>query len=162
MAGKSAVVTGSLPCPVVIVTVAGTQRDAMTATAIFVSEDPPLLSVSVAEHVLSHDLLQEAGEFVVNLATPEQLELVKQLGSTHGRDVDKFERFGIVTESSENVRAPRIAGSYACLECRVVASHRAAGYRVYTAEVVGHVVHKDKSPLVWHQGRYFTLDGPVR
>ena len=58
-------VTGILPCAAVIPTVAaGGRRDAMTATAVFVSEDRPLVSVSVAEHLLTHDLIEEAGEFV--------------------------------------------------------------------------------------------------
>lgn len=162
MTDQRAVVTGTLPCAAVILTVAaGEQRDAMTATAVFVSEDPPLLSISVAEHLLTHDLIEQAGEFVVNLATPEQVELVKKLGSTHGRDVDKFEQFTLPTEPSEKLGAPRIAGSYACLECKVVASHKAATYRVYTAEVVAHLVNERRGPLVWHQGQYFALGSPV-
>ncbi len=162
MTEEGAVVTRILPCPVVIVTVAaGEQRDAMTATAVFVSEDPPWLSVSVAEHVLTHDLIEQVGEFVVNVAASGQLDLVKGLGSTHGRDLDKFEYFNIVTEPSEKLGAPCIAGSYASVECKVVASHTAATYRVYTARVVAHMVDRERSPLVWHNGRYFTLGAPA-
>jgi flavin reductase (DIM6/NTAB) family NADH-FMN oxidoreductase RutF len=146
---------------VVILTAAsGGQRDAMTATAVFVSEDPPLVAVSVAEHVLTHDLIEQTGEFVINVACPGQLELVKQLGSSHGRDLDKFDRFEIPMEPNEKLTAPRVAGSYACLECKVVASHMAATYRVYTAEIVAHSVDEEKDPLVWHQGRYFALGPP--
>ena len=159
---QRAPVTGVLPCAAVVLTVAtGERRDAMTATAVFVSEDPPLLSVSVAEHLLTHDLIEQAGEFIVNLPAPAQVEMVRHLGSTHGRDVDKFEQFKLATEPSEKLAAPRIAGSYACLECKVVASHQAAVYRVYTAEVVAYVVNEKLGPLVWHQGRYFSLGAPV-
>ncbi|MFH0916533.1 MAG: flavin reductase family protein [bacterium] len=162
MTDQRAVATGILPCAAVILTVAaGEQRDAMTATAIFVSEDPPLLSVSVAEHLLTHDLIERSGEFVVNVATPEQVEMVRKLGSTHGHDIDKFERFKVAAEPSEKLGSPRIAGSYASLECKVVASHKAATYSVYTAEVVAHVAGKGRSPLVWHQGRYFSLGTPL-
>jgi flavin reductase (DIM6/NTAB) family NADH-FMN oxidoreductase RutF len=162
MTGERAVVTGILPCAAVILTVAaGGQRDAMTATAVFVSEHPPLVSVSVAEHVLTRDLIDRAGEFVVNLVTPEQVELVRQLGSTRGRDLDKFARFDIATEPSEKLGAPRLAGSYACLECRVAASHKAATYSVYEAEVVAYAVDKMRGPLVWHQGRLFALGAPL-
>ncbi len=162
MTDERAVVTGILPCAAVILTVAaGGQRDAMTATAIFVSEDPPLVSVSVAEHLLTRDLIERAGEFVVNLATPEQVELVRKLGSTHGRDLDKFERFNIATEPSEKLGAPRIAGSYACLECKVIASHKAATYWVYEAEVVAYGWDKGRGPLVWHRGRYYALGEPL-
>jgi flavin reductase (DIM6/NTAB) family NADH-FMN oxidoreductase RutF len=162
MTDQRIAVTGVLPCAAVVVTAtAGEQRDAMTATAVFVSEDPPLLSLSVAEHLFTHDLIEQAGEFVVNVASQEQAELLQKLGSTHGRDVDKFELFKIVTEASEKLDAVRIAGSYACLECKVVASHKAAAYSVYTAEVVAQVVDNGQRPLLWHQGRYFALGTPV-
>lgn len=163
MSEDRAMVTGVLPCAVVILTVAaGERRDAMTATAVFVSEDPQWLAVSVADHLLTHDLIERAGEFVINVAAPEQLEMVKALGSTHGQDMDKFEHFKIPTQPSETLSAPHIAGSYACLECRVVASHMAASYRVYSAEVVANVVDMSKGPLVWHQQHYFSLGAPVR
>ena len=162
MADQRTVVTGLLPCAAVVLTVAaGERHDAMTATAVFVSEDPPLLSVSVGEHLLTHDLIEQAGEFVVNLVTPEQHEMVRRVGSTHGRDVDKFDQFSIATEPSERVGAPRLAGSYACLECEVVSSYQASTYRVYTAEVVAHSADESRSPLVWHRGRYFRLGTPV-
>jgi flavin reductase (DIM6/NTAB) family NADH-FMN oxidoreductase RutF len=157
MSDQRSMVTGVLPCAAVVLTVAaGERRDAMTATAIFVSEDPPLLSVSVAEHVLTHDLIEQAGEFVVNVAAPEQVGMLPKLGSTHGRDIDKFEHFSVSTEPSQEV-----TGTYASLECKVVASHKAGPYRVYTAEVLAHSVDKRRGPLVWHEGRYYSLGEPV-
>lgn len=155
-------VTGMLPCPVVVLTVAaGGRRDAMAATTVFVSEDPPLLSVSVAKHLLTHDLIEQAGEFVVNVAAPEQVDLVRQVGSAHGRDVDKFEQFKLATEPSEALSTSRIAGSYAWLECKVVASHKVAAYTVFTAEVVAHGANEGLGPLVWHRGHFFALGPPV-
>jgi flavin reductase (DIM6/NTAB) family NADH-FMN oxidoreductase RutF len=158
MTDQETAVTALLPCPAVILTAStGERRDAMTATAFFVSEVPPLLSVSVAEHHLTNELIEQSGEFVVNVATPEQLEIVRKLGSTHGRDVDKFEEFGVATEPSVTVGAARIAGCYACLECRVVGSHPAATYRVYTAEVSAFAVHGERKPLLWHLGGFFSV-----
>jgi flavin reductase (DIM6/NTAB) family NADH-FMN oxidoreductase RutF len=75
--------------------------------------------------------------------------------------MDKFGRFNIATQPSERLSAPRLAGSYACLECRVFASHNAATHWVYEAEVVAYVVDKGRGPLVWHQGRYFALGTPL-
>lgn len=162
MTYRQPAMTAMLPCPAVILTAAaGEMRDAMTATAFFVSEVPPLVSVSVAAHHLTSELIDQAGEFVISLATPEQVEMVRKLGSTHGREVDKFAEFGVATEASEMVGAPRIAGAYASLECRVVGSHAAATYRVYTAEVLAHVVDTERSPLLWHRGRFFSMGGQV-
>jgi flavin reductase (DIM6/NTAB) family NADH-FMN oxidoreductase RutF len=162
MTDRQTAVTALLPCPAVIVTAAaGERRDAMTATAFFVAEVPPLLSLSVAEHHLTNELIEESGEFVVNLATPEQVQMVRKLGSTHGRDLDKFAEFGLGTEPSETVGAPRVIGAYACLECRVVGSHPAATYRVYTAEVSAVAVYEGRNPLLWHLGRFFSIGAQV-
>jgi flavin reductase (DIM6/NTAB) family NADH-FMN oxidoreductase RutF len=163
MTEREKTVTGLIPCPAVILTTAsGGRRDAMTATAIFVAEVPPLLSVSLTAEHLTNELIEESGEFVVNLATPELVEIVRKLGSSHGRDLDKFAEFGVGIEPSETVGAPRIAGAYACLECRLVASHSAASYRVHTAEVSAFAVHEERNPLLWHLGRYFSVGAPVR
>jgi flavin reductase (DIM6/NTAB) family NADH-FMN oxidoreductase RutF len=162
MSDRDVSVTGLIPCPVVILTAAAEgRRDAMAATAIFVAEVPPLVSVSLAGHYLTNELIEESGEFVVNLATSELIELVRNLGSAHGRDVDKFEIFGVETEPSETVLAPRIMGAYACLEGKVVESHSAEGYRVHTAKVSASVVHEERNPLLWHRGRYFSVGTPV-
>ncbi len=162
MTDRYAAITAMLPCPAVIVTAAaGERRDAMTATAFFVSEVPPLVSVSMAAHHLTSELIQQTGEFVINMPTPEQVELVRKLGSTHGREVDKFEKFGLTTLPSMIVAAPRLAGSYISLECRVVGSYPAATYRLYVAEILADAVDADKAPLLWHRGRFFSMGAEV-
>lgn len=129
----------------------------MTATAFFVAEVPPLLSVSVSGHHLTNELIEESGEFVVNVATPEQVEIVRKLGSAHGRDIDKFREFQVDTEPSETVGAPRVTGVFASLECKVVSSHEAATYHVYTAEVSACVAYEERTPLLWHLDRFFSM-----
>ncbi len=102
-----------LPSSVTLLTV-GTKKeqDAMTASAMFVSETPPLLTVSVAKHIVSHDLIEKAGEFALNVATAAQVKLARQLGFTHGSQVDKFKRFAIRTTRANKIRSPLIKDSY--------------------------------------------------
>jgi flavin reductase (DIM6/NTAB) family NADH-FMN oxidoreductase RutF len=162
MTDRYAAITAMLPCPAVIVTAAaGERRDAMTATAFFVSEVPPLVSVSIATHHLTSELIQQTGEFVINVATPEQVELVRNLGSIHGREVDKFEKLGLGTLPSKIATAPRLAGSYVSLECRVVGSYPAATYRLYVAEILADAVDTDQAPLLWHRGHFFSMGAEV-
>lgn len=147
-----------VPCSVVILSV-GTKekKDAMTATAMFVSEKPPLLTVSVAKHIVSHELIERAGEFVLNVASPEQKELATHLGSTHGARVDKFKKFKLKTAKATHVQSPIIKDSYANLECRVITSMAAATYTVYLAEVVACQVNRELEPIVWFDNRYYSL-----
>jgi flavin reductase (DIM6/NTAB) family NADH-FMN oxidoreductase RutF len=128
----------------------------------FVSEDPPLFTVSVAKHIVSHDLIEKAGQFVLNVASTDQVALAKKLGSTHGKDVDKFKDFKIRTEKGRNVDAPLIKGSYAHIECKVITSLSASNYTVYLAEAVAYKVDDSLIPIAWHGNQYFALNNQVK
>jgi flavin reductase (DIM6/NTAB) family NADH-FMN oxidoreductase RutF len=138
------------------------KQDAMTASTMFVSESPPILTVSVAKHIVSHDLIEEAGEFVLNLLTDKQVKLAMQAGFTHGREVDKFKKFNIQKEKAIKVSAPRIKGSFASLECKVITSLSTANYVVYLAEVVASRVNEKLMPIAWYRNKYFALSEEVR
>lgn len=156
MVSQKTRVSRIMPCSVNLLTVASkTERDAMTAGAMFISEDPPLFVVSVQKGILTHRLIEETGQFVLNIASTEQAELAKQLG--HEKAGDKFKEFGIATGIAKNVSAPPITGSFASIECKVITSFPAANFTVYVVEAVDFTVNEDLAPLVWDQNRYFGL-----
>jgi flavin reductase (DIM6/NTAB) family NADH-FMN oxidoreductase RutF len=147
-----------LPCSVVLLSAGnGKMKDVMTATSMFVSENPPLFVVSVAKGHLTHALIEETGEFVLNVASAGQVKLAKELGSTHGDKLNKFERFDIKTENADKVIAPLIKGSFAFIECAVMTSFPASTYTVYLANSLNFKVNSDLTPLVWHLNRYYSL-----
>ena len=151
-----------IPTSAILLTVATKERqDAMTASAMFVSEDLPLLVVSVAKHILTHDLIEEAGEFVLNVASSNQAKLARKLGSTHGREVDKFKEFNMSTEKASKVNSPMIKGSFAHLECKVVTSYSSGNYTIYVAEVVDYRADEKLVPVAWHRNNYFVLGQQV-
>jgi len=151
-----------LPCSVTFLSV-GTKgkQDAMTASAMFVCEDPPLLTVSVSKQIISHDLIEKAGEFVLNVASTNQVKLARQLGFTHGREVDKFKRFNIRKEKARKVGSPLVKRSFAHLECKVITSLSAANYIVYLAEVVANKVENKLIPMAWFGNKYFALEEEI-
>ena len=151
-----------VPSSVTILTVATRDKqDAMTASTMFVSENPPLLMVSVAKHIVSHDLIERAGEFVLNVASADQVKLAMQVGFTHGREMDKFRKFGIRKEKASKVGCPMIKDSFAHLECKVITSLSAANYIVYLAEVVAYQVDTKLTPIAWYRNRYFALNEEI-
>ena len=159
MAKKIMKATRTLPCSVVLLSVeTKEEKDAMTATATFVSEDPPLVTVSVAKHIVSHDLIERAGEFVLNVASTGQVDLARHLGSNHGARVDKFKKFKIQTAKASKLKSPVIKDSFASLECRVITSMTAATYTVYLAEVVAHQVNNKLKPVTWFDNAYYSLN----
>ena len=152
-----------VPCSVILLSVGnGTKKDAMTATAMFVSEDPPLFVVSVDRSHLTHALIEETGQFILNVASTGQVKLARSLGSTHGDKIDKFKKFAIETEKANVVSAPIIKGSYVSIECRVITSFPVSTYTVYLASVVDLTVNKALTPLAWHFNRYYSIKDEVK
>jgi len=67
----------------------------------------------------SHALLQNEGEFVVNVPDASLIDAVRVCGSRSGRDGDKFRFAGLDTVPGEAVRAVRIVQCGAHIECQV-------------------------------------------
>lgn len=155
--------TRMVPCSVVLLSSGseGTQ-DVMTATAMFVAEDLPLLVISVAQDSTCHELIQRTGECTLNVASTEQAGLAKKVGSTHGRDVDKFKTFGIEVEEGTKIASPLIKDAFANLECKVITSQPVTTYMLYLVEVVACKVNDTLTPMAWHKDRYYALDNEAR
>jgi len=152
-----------LPCSVVLLSVGnGKKKDAMTATSMFVSENPPLFIVSVDRGHLTHSLIEETGQFVLNIASVGQAKLAMGLGSTHGDKVDKFKKFAIGTEKAKAVSAPIIKGSFASIECNVLTSFSVSTYTVYLASAGEFKVNDALTPLVWHFNRLYGVKNEVK
>ena len=99
--------------------------------------DPPKVAVVVDKNTLTRGLIEGSGEFVLNVPSSEQAALTVAVGSTSGRDVDKFAAHGIRTLPGSVVKAPLVDGCLAWLECRVIREpHIQAAYDLFLAEVV--------------------------
>ncbi len=89
------------------------------------SFDPPVYSVSVAPKRFSHDVILRARTFAVHFFPYERAKIVELIGSTSGREVDKFKEFGIKHFMS-NLQNPVIEGAYLVLDCEYL-DHRLVG-----------------------------------
>ena len=163
MEKRKARVSHVMPCSVVLLTAGSPQKgDAMTATCMFISEEPPLLVVSVDKQSLTHEFIEETAEFTLNVASTNQVDLAKKLGAIHGKKMDKFKSLGIGTESGKTVKAPAIKGAFASIECKVITSFPVSRYTVYVAEAIDYTISEKASPVAWHQDRYYKLTDQVR
>jgi len=150
-----------MPCSVNLLTVATKlERDAITASAMFISENPPLLVVSIHKDTTTHDLIEESGQFVLNIASTHQMKLAKKLG--HEKAEDKFKEFLIETEKAATVDAPIIKGSFASIECKVVTSFSVKHFTVFVAEANDFARSTDLSPMVWDMDQYYALGAELR
>jgi flavin reductase (DIM6/NTAB) family NADH-FMN oxidoreductase RutF len=108
----------------------------------YVATHPPMVAVNiVARAGVDKDTarnIRAAGEFVVNVATEDNLEVMHRSAAEYPADVSETELLGIELLPSRRVRAPRIASSPVHLECRldkVVPLGRGLNV-LYIAEVV--------------------------
>ena len=146
-----------LPCPVVFICSAHeNRRDIMTATAMFVSEKEPLLTISVARGHLTDRLIEAAGEFVLAIASTSQEQLAVELGSSRGEEQDKYARFDVRCLAGIAAAAGVPEDSAAWMRCRVEQRQEIPGYTVRIARVT-ESGHLDRSPLVWKEDAFFGL-----
>ncbi len=160
------------PLPAVLITCAdreGRENVFTVAWAGTVCTNPPMVSISVRPERFSHRMIMETKEFVINLTTEEMAHAVDFCGVRSGRDVDKFEVCGLTREKASKVKAPLLAESPVCIECKVKEVKKLGSHDMFLAEVAA--VHaeeaymdqkkrfrlKEARPLAYSHGEYYGL-----
>ncbi|MGN0404901.1 MAG: flavin reductase family protein [Bariatricus sp.] len=160
------------PLPAVMVSVSdkeGKNNIITVAWAGTICTNPPMVSISVRPERYSYHMIEETGEFVINLTNEELAKATDYCGVRSGRDVDKFNDMHLTPETAQYVKAPLIKESPVNIECRVVKKEELGSHHMFLAEVLA--VHVDDSymdesnrfalektkPLVYVHGQYFSL-----
>lgn len=160
------------PLPVVMVSCADKEGKDNILTIAWTGttcSNPPMLSVSVRPERYSYHMIEETGEFVVNLTTEKLAFATDYCGVRSGKDVDKWKEMKLTREKADIVKAPMIKESPVNIECRVTEKKDLGSHVMFQAEVVGvHVeeaylddhnkFHLDQAkPIVYSHGTYFSL-----
>lgn len=172
--GKQHWKPGNMLNPVPAVMVSVTDKDGRSniitvAWAGTVCTNPPMVSISVRPSRYSYKMIQDTGEFVINLTNESLVKACDYCGVVSGRDVDKFKKTGLTPIPMEHVRAMGIGESPVNMECRVTEKRELGSHTMFIAEVVGVTVddsymdetgkfHINESGLVMYShGEYFAL-----
>ena len=126
------------PVPVVLVSCGhGTQANIITIawTGILCS-NPPQMGIGVRPERHSHKLIQETGEFVINVPGEGLLDEVEYCGFISGQEVDKFKARDLTPAPGSAVQAPIIAECPINLECRLVHTLPLGSHDLFVGEVV--------------------------
>jgi flavin reductase (DIM6/NTAB) family NADH-FMN oxidoreductase RutF len=115
---------------------AGKPNVTTLAWAMPTSINPPLLAISLAPTRHSHLLIEESGEFVVNIPTLEILQGVYACGSLTGRSFDKFKKANLTPIPAKKVKAPAIRECIAHLECSVDSKFTTGDHTVYVGKIL--------------------------
>lgn len=154
------------PGPVVLLTTAHKGRaNVMTMSwHMMVEFEPPLVACIVSGNDYSFAALRATKECVVAVPGLELAPKVVDVGNCSGRDVDKFERFGLTAKTAERVAPPLVAECFANLECRVVDTHLVNKYNLFVLEVVKAWIDPARrhSKTIHHHGYgKFAVDGDM-
>jgi len=80
----------------------------------------PIFTVLVRPSRYTYKLIEEAGDFTVNVVPPQLKELVQYCGTTSGRDHDKFREKGLTAIPSSKIKAPLIKECILHYECKII------------------------------------------
>ncbi len=96
---------------------------------------PPKVLLVVDANSYTRELIDESGEFGLQIPKRRLAEQTVAVGQASGRDGDKFHRFSLETFASKHISAPLLKNCVAWMECKVIpdASQR---YDLFIAEVV--------------------------
>jgi flavin reductase (DIM6/NTAB) family NADH-FMN oxidoreductase RutF len=114
---------------------------------------PPMVGIGVRPSRLSHSLIKDLGEFVVNMPTAAQARLLDYCGHVSGREQNKWTTCGFTPEAGAKVRVPLVQECPVNLECVVRAVHTLGSHDLFIGEVVA--VHLDTTVTDEH-GRFIT------
>lgn len=97
---------------------------------------PPKTYISVRPSRFSYHLIQNSGEFVINLTTSDLIKKADYCGIYTGAKVDKFEKCQLTKEKATVVSCPLISQSPLSLECRVTEIIPIGTHHMFMADIV--------------------------
>ena len=159
------------PVPAVMVS-CGTMEEKNIITVAWtgtVNSDPAMTYISVRPGRHSYGLVEQTGEFVINLVTEQLAYACDWCGVKSGRDVDKFQEMRLTAQKGEKVSAPIIRESPVNIECRVTQKIPLGTHCMFLAEVVSVSVSEEyldstgkfnldaAKPICYSHGTYYGL-----
>jgi flavin reductase (DIM6/NTAB) family NADH-FMN oxidoreductase RutF len=105
--------------------------------------NPPQMGIGVRPGRHSHKLIQETGEFVINVPDEGLLNEVEYCGFISGKEVDKFASRDLTPAPGSAVQTPIIAECPINIECRVCHTLPLGSHDLFVGEVVGVQVSQD-------------------
>lgn len=166
-----------LPATVVMVSCVGKERppNIITIAACGVaSASPPLISLAFGTRQYSLELINEVGDFVVNIPAAAQARITDWCGTVSGRRVDKFREGGLTPGQSLKVQSPYILECPVNFECTLWDTVHCGSHDLVLGEIVQVHLDADKldasgehldpqrlNPLISYQMEYWDIGKPL-
>lgn len=107
------------------------------------SFSPPMVAISVRLGRYSHKLIQETGEFVINIPTMNIVRKTLLCGRMTGKEHDKFKEAHLTPAPAKMVKPPIIEECVAHLECRLRQQTTTGDHTLFIGEVLAAYANED-------------------
>jgi len=121
------------------------------------SSNPPYIGISIRKERFSYNLILQSKEFVVNIPTTNQKELVEFCGTKSGRDYNKWDECNFSKGESVEIDTPFIVECPVSMECKLHQIVELGSHDLFIGEVVA--LHLDEN---WKDEKYPDLLTYVR
>ncbi len=138
------------------------KHNVMTITWTMVMDFTPRFALLTGPWNYSYNALVKTKECVIAIATADLLETILDVGTTSGKETDKFSTFGLTVVNASEVNAPLIKECYANIECRV--ADYIKQHNIFVLDGVKAWIdnnHKEKRILHARGDGTFTADGEI-
>ncbi|TXT64113.1 MAG: Flavoredoxin [Promethearchaeota archaeon] len=107
-----------------------------------VVSSPPIMSISIRPSRHSHQLIETLGEYVINVPSKEQVEVVDFCGTRSGKKIDKWKELQLTKQKALKIQVPLIKEFPINIECKVIKKIMLGTHHIYLGEVMA--VHVDE------------------
>jgi flavin reductase (DIM6/NTAB) family NADH-FMN oxidoreductase RutF len=114
----------------------GQQNIMAAAWHTYLGMDPATYGVSIGRARHTFKLIEKSGVFAVHFLPAELSEWIQLVGTTSGKDTDKFKAFGISYEDGLIVDVPILKDAYFAYECRVTDMRTHGDHELFSGEIV--------------------------
>ena len=154
------------PGRVVLLTTARKGRANVMAMSwhMMIEFEPPQVARVISGNDYSFAALCSSGECAIAVPARKLASKVVDVGNSSGRDIDKFETFGLTKLPASWVAPPLIADCFANLECKVTDMRLVNKYNLFILEVLNAWIDPaQKNPKTIHHRGYgtFAVDGEI-
>jgi flavin reductase (DIM6/NTAB) family NADH-FMN oxidoreductase RutF len=146
----------TFPQGVVVVTAMGREgpRGITVSSFVSLSLTPPRVLVSIMKESRAHEAI-EGGRFAVSVLAEDQGGLSDHFARTNLSSEEQFRDIEVEGEP------PKLSGSLATLDCRVVERVEASDHTMFIGEVERAELGREAKPLVFFSRQYWGLASKV-
>lgn len=126
---------------------------------------PSLIAACISGDDATARNIQESKAFGVNLAAEGHNAICSVAGGQTGVEVDKIavlKALGVEFYPAKQINVPMIRGAAMNAECRLVQALPLGDHIAFVGEVIEISADEHAKPLVYHNGKYWTLGAPVQ